>query len=68
MVAPRAAAQEAVPDLGGLRPGGPDLPRSRECEQIRLLRSENCKLRRANELLTSVSRFSARELDPHRPK
>jgi transposase len=49
----------------GLRP---DLPSSEEREEIERLRREVYELRRANEILKSASLFSARELDPDRPK
>jgi transposase len=49
----------------GLRP---DLPTAEEREEIKRSRKENFELRRANEILKSASVFSAKELDPDRPK
>jgi transposase len=49
----------------GLRP---DLPNSKEREELRRLRKENYELRRANEILKSASVFFAKELDPDRTK
>jgi len=49
----------------GLRP---DLPTSKEREEIKQLRREVFELRRANEILESASLFFARELDTDRPK
>src|SRR5438132_551682 len=46
----------------------PDLPTSEERDEIKRLRQENFELRRANEILKSVSVFFAKELDPDRPK
>ena len=49
----------------GLRP---DLPSSKEREELRRLRKENYELRRANEILKSASVFFAKELDQDRTK
>jgi transposase len=46
----------------------PDLPSSKEREELRRLRRENYELRRANEILKSASVFFAKELDPDRTK
>jgi transposase len=46
----------------------PELPTSKEREELRRLRRENYELRRANEILKSASVFFAKELDPDRPK
>jgi transposase len=46
----------------------PDLPSSKEREELRRLRKENYELRRANEILKSASVFFAKELDPDRTK
>jgi transposase len=46
----------------------PDLPTSKEREELRRLRKENYELRRANEILKSASVFFAKELDPDRTK
>ena len=46
----------------------PELPTSKEREELRRLRKENYELRRANEILKSASVFFAKELDPDRPK
>jgi transposase len=45
-----------------------DILMSQEREEIRKLRRENFKLRRANEILKSASVFFAKELDPDRTK
>jgi transposase len=49
----------------GLRP---DLPSSREREEIKTLRKEVYELRRANEILKAASVFFATELDAERTK
>jgi transposase len=49
----------------GLRP---DLPTSKEREELRRLRKENYELRKANAILKSASVFFAKELDPDRTK
>jgi transposase len=49
----------------GLRP---DLPTSKEREELRRLRKENYELRKANSILKSASVFFAKELDPDRTK
>ena len=41
---------------------------SEEREEVRQLRKENAKLRRANEILSSASLFFARELDTDRTR
>jgi transposase len=46
----------------------PDLPNSKERDELRRLRKENYELRRANEILKSASVFFAKELDPDRTK
>jgi transposase len=46
----------------------PDLPNSKEREELRRLRKENYELRRANEILKSASVFFAKELDRDRTK
>ena len=46
----------------------PDLPNSKEREELRRLRKENYELRRANEILKSASVFFAKELDQDRTK
>ena len=46
----------------------PDLPTTREREEIRALRQENFELRRANEILKSASVFFAKELDEDRTR
>lgn len=46
----------------------PDLPSSKEREELRRLRKENYELRRANEILKSASVFFAKELDQDRTK
>jgi transposase len=46
----------------------PDLPNSKEREELRRLRKENYELRRANEILKSASVFFAKELDPDRTR
>jgi transposase len=60
----RKKVRQAEAD-GGLRP---DLPTSREREEIRRLRRENFELRRANEILKSASVFFAKELDEDRTR
>jgi transposase len=49
----------------GLRP---ELPTSKEREELRRLRKENYELRKANAILKSASVFFAKELDPDRTK
>jgi transposase len=46
----------------------PDLPNSKEREELRRLRKENYELRRANEILKSASVFFAKELDQDRTR
>jgi transposase len=46
----------------------PDLPNSKEREELRRLRKENYELRRANEILESASVFFAKELDQDRTR
>ena len=46
----------------------PDLPNSKEREELRRLRKENYELRRANEILKSASVFFAKELDQNRTR
>ena len=46
----------------------PDLRSTAEREEIRKLRAENFELRRANEILKSVSVFFAKELDEDRTR
>jgi transposase len=46
----------------------PELPNSKEREELRRLRKENYELRRANEILKSASVFFAKELDRDRTK
>jgi transposase len=60
----RKKVRQAEADSGAR----PDLPSSQEREELRRLRRENFELRRANEILKSASVFSAKELDPDRPK
>lgn len=45
-----------------------DVLSSQEREEIKALRREVARLRRANEILKAASVFFAGELDPHRPK
>jgi transposase len=46
----------------------PDLPNSKEREELRRVRKENYELRRANEILKSASVFFAKELDQNRTR
>jgi transposase len=46
----------------------PELPNSKEREELRRLRKDNYELRRANEILKSASVFFAKELDRDRTK
>jgi transposase len=46
----------------------PELPNSKEREELRRLRKENYELRRANEILKSASVFFAKELDQDRTR
>jgi transposase len=46
----------------------PELPNSKEREELRRLRKENYELRRANEILKSASVFFAKELDRDRTR
>src|SRR6185437_882594 len=60
----RKRVRQAEAD-SGMRP---DLPSSKEREELRRLRKENYELRRANEILKSASVFFAKELDQDRTK
>jgi transposase len=46
----------------------PELPNSKEREELRRLRKDNYELQRANEILKSASVFFAKELDRDRTK
>jgi transposase len=46
----------------------PDLPNSKEREELRRVRKENYELRRGNEILKSASVFFAKELDQDRTR
>ena len=60
----RRRVRQAEADSGSR----PDLPTTREREEIRALRQENFELRRANEILKSASVFFAKELDTDRTR